>query len=736
MNLLKNKLAGKLMLVAMMLLGAGNLFAANKIYFASETVNISNGSTIDIPVMMDCDENATAVQFNVTPSAGLSVVSVTVNPDRLAGHIHNYVAANRDLMVYSTSNRSFRNSTGLFATIRVQANSLTAAGVELKLENIIIGGKDGNNLVDGGTATVKVVPGATSRLYSVEALSVTPGGTATVSLGLNNPVEVRDFTFRITLPEGFSFMTNSDNMIEASHQNVERLTENTSALGRPKGNTVLMVVYNPFGPTVTGTTGDILTFDVKVPETIAENSVIKFSEFTIGQVVGDELTGEGCEIKLIDGKAVADKALAEVAALEKSLADSIAKIETACPDVKDNFKGEAIAAEIAKLKAAVEAADKAGSLATDYEKVMEPKAAIEASIAKLVADAEAAQKALVDNKAAFDAATASIAALRDALKAAGDTIAEKCPLVVENFKVDALAAKIDQLEAAVNAANEDKTIAAKAEEFGKTAEALNLEIKAFVEEAKLAQAEAQAEIDRKNKNQAAYEADKQIIDELTKALEDVIAEIKDFDNVEDFDQDKLQIYREISNLNKAVESKFEDVAEKGEYKSQIASIDQAAIKGMIDSYKKKALNKENQRKADNQAAYDADLADIKTVEDSYNTVKNGIQSDWTNTFPEDQAAIDAAIDALKQKAGDELARVADNGTYVDQIDQNALDAVQAKINAYNEKLQTSGIGSIIADEDLQNVRIYTIDGVRHNSLVPGVNIIVKADGTTTKVYVK
>lgn len=649
MNLLKNKIAAKIMLLAMMLVGSSSVFAANKIYFSSETVSLK-GTTIDIPVMLDCDEQAAGLQFTVNPASGMSVVSVTANSDRLSGHVAAYEPSTGIFMIFSSRNSSFRNTTGTIATITVNVPAIPEAGLELKLGNVCIAGKGGEKLVDNETASVRVVAGSNYELYSVETLPVTPGSVATVNVGLKNPVPVSGLTFDITLPEGFSFMANADGVIEATQNNVKRLSANASAIGKPKGNKVHMLIYEPFGnAAINGTTGDIFTFDVKVPETVAEGSVIKFENLTIGQVVGDEIAGLGCEIKLVDAKAVADKAVAEVKALEKALADAVAAITKDCPDVKDNFKGEEVAAEISKLLAAVNAAAEAGTLNADYDKVMAPKAEIEAAIAKLVDDAKAAQEKVDADKAlkaAAEKAAAEIKALNDKLAAALESIAKNCPLVADDFKGENVADAIKALQAKVDAAVADGSLTEKYDEV--MANTIGELIDTLVKEAEIAQAAAveaeAAEKARKENNEKAYKEDLAAIDELTAKLQ----------------------------------------------------------------------------------------AEIKALEDHFNAIGE-TEPNWVLV---EQTNILVKIRDLKTKADNENDRVAKEGDYRKQVDALDTMLVNQLIAAYVANVKTSGIDSIISDENLGNVRIYTIDGVQHNTLVPGVNIIVKEDGTTTKVYVK
>lgn len=658
MNLLKNTLVSKLLLVAFILLGAKAVSAQEaRLYIDQDKdVVIKDYEPKEISIVLKHDGTMGAVEFNVCLSPFLEFTKDEEDPHEPYpividpafandGHVPTCnVIDEKDangkpvqrmkVVVASMNSLPFRTTEGVVAKIKVNAREgmldktlYQNPDLSISLKNIELTTPDGSKSVAVGEESFDLSKVSEIKMAMTEGdnIVVNPGSTKKLTLNLVNSSDVASFSFKVAFPEGFSTKEFVKDPIRV---------RNSASVKYVVANKKVTVSDIKTNNAIKGNSGDILSFDLQVPAEFGETATIKFYEITVGSKVGGEyksLYGPDFEIKVVNGAPVKAKADAEIAKLQKSLADSVAKIVATCPDVKDNFKGEEIAKTIAALQEKVNAAYNDCTLASKYDEIMAPKAEIEASIAKLVDDAEAAQKAFAldaANKKAKEDADAAVKALNDALKAATDDIAEKYPLVADKFKGEDIAAAIAEIEKNVAAALEAKELAAKYDATVKTpAEEVNKLIAALSETAK-------AESDRVAKNDAAYKADIAALEALEKELADTIAT---------FDKE------------------------------------------------------------------------------------------WTNLHLDYQNTIKREIKELKKEIEAEKARVAEEGEYAYELDPSM---VKAMIAEYKNKVVTSGIDSIVADEELGNARIYTIDGVQHSRLVPGVNIIVKADGTTTKVYVK
>lgn len=166
--------------------------------------------------------------------------------------------------------------------------------------------------------------------------------------------------------------------------------------------------------------------------------------------------------------AALDNANERLAGLEKTLADALVTIAADAPDVKGQFSGVEITAQIAALREDVLKAFNDKSLAEKYAEVMTPAAAIESAIAKLVEDAKAAQKAYeaeqarqAANLAAYEADLKTIEGLQTKLDQTVDNIRTLFPAFdVDTEKKaaqDAISAQKEQAEDAYMAVAEEGT---------------------------------------------------------------------------------------------------------------------------------------------------------------------------------------------------------------------------------------------------------------------------------------
>ncbi len=161
-----------------------------------------------------------------------------------------------------------------------------------------------------------------------------------------------------------------------------------------------------------------------------------------------------------------DNANERLAGLEKTLADPLVTIAADAPDLKGQFSGVEITAQIAALREDVLKAFNDKSLVEKYAEVMTPAAAIESAIAKLVEDAKAAQKAYeaeqarqAANLAAYEADLKTIEVFRQADQTV-DNIRTPFPRFRcghgEESRPDAISAQKEQAEDAYMAVAEEE----------------------------------------------------------------------------------------------------------------------------------------------------------------------------------------------------------------------------------------------------------------------------------------
>jgi len=444
--------------------------------------------------------------------------------------------------------------------------------------------------------------------------------------------------------------------------------------------------------------------------------------------------------KAHDEEAAREKAYKDANAVVKSLEDALTAalntIATECPDVKDNFKGEAIKDKINDMKLAILAAYNDKTIAGKYNDLVAPATGIRSDIEKLIADAKAAQKAFDDAEAAcekaYKDANAVVKSLEDALTAALNTIATECPDVKDDFKGEAISDKINNMKSAIEAAYADKSIAGKYDNLVAPADGIRSDIDKLIADAKAAQKAFEDDA----KLQKAYKDAKDELAALEKALQDALDAIaKDAPDVkDDFTGDAIS--RSISDLRADILEAYADKTLGENYDDVMSAADdiEAAIEALIADAKaaQEALEAEQARDEANQEAYQKDVDAIdaleKALEDKLAELKEKYPDYDTS---EAEAAIRDAIEAERDKAADALAAVENEGEYSNTVDTAAIEDMIANLGS------DAGIGIIFADELAEDVVIYNLAGRRlMRPAVGQINIIVHANGTVQKAIVK
>lgn len=429
---------------------------------------------------------------------------------------------------------------------------------------------------------------------------------------------------------------------------------------------------------------------------------------------------------------------AKVAELTASLNSALAAIAETCPNVKNDFTGEAVTSSINALKNAIEKAYNDKTLASSYEQIMAPVAGIEASIAKLLADAQAAQKAYNEQSALDQARTnanSTISGLEKDLADALAKIATECPDVKQNFTGAEITAKIAVLRNDVNAAYENGTLVAEYEDVMNPASEISAAIEKMISDAQAAQQKFDDDANAEAALQEAYKNAKASVSDLKAALAKALATIAETcpDVKNDFKGESIT--NSINDLSEAIKDAYEVktlVADYEKIMAPAASISAAIEKLVIDA---QAAQAEFERVQSNREAYEADLALIDELQDALEEAIAKIQMDYPDAnYAEDRDKIQAAIKAQKKQADNAFAAVAKAGAYSNTVD---VAGIEMMIDDMMENAATSGVDIILEEAISADDMIFTIDGMRLQKVRPGyVNIIVRADGRIQKVFVK
>lgn len=393
---------------------------------------INPGGSREIGVGMDNSVTAVGVQLEIRLPQGFSVKNEAFNLTSRGGNgalvaVYPLNGANGYRLVISdfSGAAAINGNSGDFVKFEVEAPAdFSASEALIEITGLKISGRN-NQSFSGTPCTIKVVNGKdaytkamaeTARLEQLLADALTEISTAAP--------DVKD-SFK-----GEEISTDIQSLKDAIQTAYEDLTLNAD--------------YN----------------QVMLPVAAIEAAIAKLVE--------DAKAAQKAYEENAALAAALDNANERLAGLEKTLADALVTIAADAPDVKGQFSGVEITAQIAALREDVLKAFNDKSLVEKYAEVMTPAAAIESAIAKLVEDAKAAQKAYeaeqarqAANLAAYEADLKTIEGLQTKLDQTVDNIRTLFPAFdVDTEKKaaqDAISAQKEQAEDAYMAVAEEGT---------------------------------------------------------------------------------------------------------------------------------------------------------------------------------------------------------------------------------------------------------------------------------------
>lgn len=681
-----------------------------------EAFTIDSYSTYDIPVLLNNDQPAYNVQFNVALPAELELAGkpyMDTQRCNIQYQSMQWNAKNNRLAILSQSFQPIDGKTGAVAYIPVKlafgANVNTKYTVTL--EHVTVTGAVVNNkptyLVNNATveATVTAVPGIVNGYAPAAEITTNPGETFELEFAFTNTCNVLGFTVDLTVPAGFEVGTDA--------KLAERVTPGTQVRVTNNEGYTRFVVYNLSGdPAITGSNkGLVFTVPVTAPEGWEGAGQLTFSDLLISYLPGKEFKGAGYNVALVNGATAYTKAKTAIEGLEKALTDKLAEIATAYPAVADQISGDAITAQIDALKAAVDAAYADHTLTANYDTVMAPAAGIATAIEALSAQAAEAQRKY-DNEAGYNEYVAVLAAAQEMLDAAKATAQETYPAANVTKEVaaaqDAITAAKQQLEAAKQACATEGNF-----QFNFDMGALEALINKIVPEAKRQQENADAAAEYT----AMLEAAQQMLEDAkTKVATDypgtnVSATVAEAQAA--IDQAKADLAAAIEAC--ATEGSFKFDFNMGALEAEIAKVEAAA-----------------KAQADLVAEY-AEM--ISYVEGLLTEAKETVATDYPAA---DVTALVSAVEAkiAQAKADFEAAKatLAEEGTFKMDFDMSAYEAEIAKIvpeakrQAENAALEAEVAATL---EYLQTYLNETVESV--NTDYPGVFVTNLVDAAQAAI---
>ena len=407
--------------------------AQAKLYM--ENFSIGNGETVEVALLLDNDQAATALQAKIDLPNGLQYVEGSVaKTDRVKGRAAEVQAstATGQLVIVETDG-TIAAGEGAVITFQVQRNGGSDSDYDMTISDIVVSDANANQLNTVETQLVKVsfVGLKDCKFAAPEAINMTVGQEYQVDVTLKNDGvnNLSAFQGKLALPKGLEIVPGEDGKFIYS----DRIPAKAEFKFQEYEGYTQFVLSSSSNYIINGTEGVIFSFKVKATEDLAENTEITLTDLRVAATTGQ--SGLSPDVTI----SVTNTSIADKAAFEAYQTDQAAAV------VAMAAEGDSEASQqlITDAKAAIEA------LIFDYAKSLdENKALVDAIVEKLTTDL-AAQRAEDAEAAAVAAANAKLADLKtaaEALKVSDEAMA------IDNALVNAAVTAAEQAIADANTA--------------------------------------------------------------------------------------------------------------------------------------------------------------------------------------------------------------------------------------------------------------------------------------------
>lgn len=305
------QLLKKLMCISMLtIVNTFALFAQNAFYI--QETKLDAGAKQTLSVSLANTDEITGFQFDIKLPSGITVNTTLNDDDETVPDIslterkkskHQLSCAMQSdgsyrIVVLSMSNQTFRDNDGAIVNLSVTASStMTSGSYAVEMTNIHIvpmaDGVQGDRIDQPDyTAYVDVVnqseSGNVNTVLKLGTSSLKAGSNQTISVALENNIEVTAFQFDIMLPNGIS-INNYVNEDEESVPNIQLTSRKASShsisCNKREDGRYTIVVLSMKNQALIGTEGDVVTMNVSVPITMSGNYDVTLSNIHIVPLV-------------------------------------------------------------------------------------------------------------------------------------------------------------------------------------------------------------------------------------------------------------------------------------------------------------------------------------------------------------------------------------------------------------------------------------------------------------------
>lgn len=305
------QLLKKLMCMSMLtIVNTFALFAQNAFYI--QETKLDAGAKQTLSVSLANTDEVTGFQFDIKLPSGITVNTTLNDDDETVPDIslserkkskHQLSCAMQTdgsyrIVVLSMSNQTFRDNDGAIVNLSVTASStMTSGSYAVDMTNIHIvpmaDGVQGDRIDQTDyTGYVSVVnqseSGNVNTVLKLGTSSLKAGSNQTISVALENNIEVTAFQFDIMLPNGITvnnYVNDDDETVPNIQLTSRKASSHSISCNKREDGRYTIVVLSMKNQAIKGTEGDVVAIDINVPITMSGNYDVVLSNIHIVPLV-------------------------------------------------------------------------------------------------------------------------------------------------------------------------------------------------------------------------------------------------------------------------------------------------------------------------------------------------------------------------------------------------------------------------------------------------------------------
>lgn len=306
-----NQVFRKIICLYAFIIGCVGMAKADNAFYIQNT-SLNAGAEQTLSVSLANSDEITGFQFDIKLPSGITVNTTMNDDDETAPDIrlterkkskHQLSCAQQTdgcyrIVVLSMSNQTFRDNDGAIVNLSVTASSTMSSGsYAVEMTNIhIVPMADG---VQGARIDqpdykgyINVVnqseSGDVNAVLKIGTSSLKAGSNQTISVALENNIEVTAFQFDILLPNGINvnnYVNEDDETVLNIQLTSRKANSHNISCNKREDGRYTIVVLSMKNQAFNGTEGDVVTMDVNVPITMIGNYDVVLSNIHIVPLV-------------------------------------------------------------------------------------------------------------------------------------------------------------------------------------------------------------------------------------------------------------------------------------------------------------------------------------------------------------------------------------------------------------------------------------------------------------------